>query len=278
MKAPEIDEYISKFEELCNKAGYTMGNTKVTYLFLKGLPKPILEDVVKGPQVGSYEDLKDHAIQVTRSQELLHNILKQQGGQTGQTTQPQFIPRSFNNGGFRGPPHPDYSGYHGNNYSLNYQRNNGNANTNRPFNQGGNPPYNSSNAPRSWNNRPVPMDIGRACYPRNRGRGGFSPAQGQSADIQAVNAQTNGPRRMPGSDAPCFKCSSTEHWARNCPMAQANLIDFDETMAYNEPQESTNNAQMTMEQLKQTLYNLSPQQCAELANTMGQQEEDFPSV
>jgi hypothetical protein len=76
MKAPEIDEYISKFEELCNKAGYTMGNTEVTYLFLKGLPKPILEDMVKGPQVGTYEDLKDHAIQVTRSQELLHNILK----------------------------------------------------------------------------------------------------------------------------------------------------------------------------------------------------------
>jgi hypothetical protein len=86
MKAPEIDEYILKFEELCNKAGYTMGNTKVTYLFLKELPKPILKDIVKGPQVGSYEDLKDRAIQVTRSQELLHNILKQQGGQSGQTT------------------------------------------------------------------------------------------------------------------------------------------------------------------------------------------------
>jgi hypothetical protein len=38
MRAPEIDEYTSKFKELCNKAGYTMGNTKVTYLFLKGLP------------------------------------------------------------------------------------------------------------------------------------------------------------------------------------------------------------------------------------------------
>ena len=67
MKAPEIDEYISKFEELCNKAGYMMGNTEVTYLFLKGLLKPILEDIIKGPQVGSYKDLKDHAIQVTRS-------------------------------------------------------------------------------------------------------------------------------------------------------------------------------------------------------------------
>jgi hypothetical protein len=86
MKAPEIDEYISKFKELCNKAGYTTGNTEVTYLFLKGLLKSILGDDVKGPQAGSYEDLNDHAIQVIRSQELLHNILKQQGGQLGQTT------------------------------------------------------------------------------------------------------------------------------------------------------------------------------------------------
>ena len=61
-------------------------------------------------------------------------------------------------------------------------------------------------------------------------------------------------------------------------MAQANLIDLDETMAYDEPQENTNSTQMTAEQLKQTLYNLSPQQRAELANTMGHQEEDFPSV
>ena len=61
-------------------------------------------------------------------------------------------------------------------------------------------------------------------------------------------------------------------------MAQANLIDFDETMAYKGPQENVNNAQITTEQLKQTLYNLTPQQHAKLANTMGQQEEDFPNV
>ena len=61
-------------------------------------------------------------------------------------------------------------------------------------------------------------------------------------------------------------------------MAQANLNDFDETMAYDTPQESMNNAQITTEQLKQTLYNLSPQQHAELANMIGQQEEEFLSV
>jgi hypothetical protein len=61
-------------------------------------------------------------------------------------------------------------------------------------------------------------------------------------------------------------------------MVQVNLIDLDETMAYDAPQENTSNAQITAEQLKQTLYNLSPQQHTKLANTMGQQEEDFPSV
>ena len=114
MKAPEINEYTSKFEELCNKASYTTGNTEVTYLFLKGLLKPILEDIVKGPQVGTYEDLKDH---ITRSQELLHNILKQQGVQM---THPQFIQWSFNNGNFRGPQRPFNLNYQGNNYNPNF--------------------------------------------------------------------------------------------------------------------------------------------------------------
>ena len=122
------------------------------------------------------------------------------------------------------------------------------------------------------------MDIGRARYPQNRGQGGFPPMQGQSADIQAMNVQTNKPQCMPGNNAPCFKCGSIEHWARNCPMTQANLIDFDEAMVYDGSQENMNNTQMMAEQLKQTLYNLSPQQRAELANTMGQQEEGFPSV
>jgi hypothetical protein len=67
MKPPLIDEYIAKFEDLCRKAGYTVGSSEVTYQFLKGLPKHILEDVVKGPQTGDFIELKQRAIQVTRS-------------------------------------------------------------------------------------------------------------------------------------------------------------------------------------------------------------------
>ena len=58
MKPPLIDEYIAKFEDLCRKAGYTVGSSEVTYQFLKGLPKHILEDVVKGPQTGDFIELK----------------------------------------------------------------------------------------------------------------------------------------------------------------------------------------------------------------------------
>ena len=83
---------------------------------------------------------------------------------------------------------------------------------------------------------------------------------------------------MPGVNAPCYKCSSIEHWARDCPITQANLIDFNETMAYSLPQGNINQAQMMAEELKQTLYNLTPQQWAELVNTMVQQDKDFPNV
>jgi len=37
MRFPEIDKYISQFEELARQAGYTQGNPETTQLFLKGL-------------------------------------------------------------------------------------------------------------------------------------------------------------------------------------------------------------------------------------------------
>jgi len=71
MKIPYIDEYISKFEDLCRKSNYMMGNSEVTYMFLKGLPKSLLEDVLKAPQAVDYPALKERAIQATRTQQLL---------------------------------------------------------------------------------------------------------------------------------------------------------------------------------------------------------------
>jgi len=100
MKMPYIDEYISKFEELCHKSNYMTGNAEVTYMFLKGLPKSLLEDVLKASQAVDYPAMKEQAIQATRTQQLLQNILCQcpQMNSERQTYRPPFVPRS----GFRG--------------------------------------------------------------------------------------------------------------------------------------------------------------------------------
>ena len=67
MKPGEIDQYIAKFEELACQALYNVGDKATTSLFLKGLPAGILIDVFKPPIVTTYEDIKQRAIQSTKS-------------------------------------------------------------------------------------------------------------------------------------------------------------------------------------------------------------------
>ena len=63
MKYPLIDEYISEFEELARKAGYSVDHNETPQLFYKGLPSNVLVKVVeKDPQ--TYNQLKRYAIQV----------------------------------------------------------------------------------------------------------------------------------------------------------------------------------------------------------------------
>ena len=38
IKFLEIDQYIAKFEDLSNKAGYILDHEEVTHLFINGLP------------------------------------------------------------------------------------------------------------------------------------------------------------------------------------------------------------------------------------------------
>jgi len=175
MKMPYIDEYISKFKDLCCKSDYMMGNAEVTYMFLRGLPKTLLKDVLKAPQAADYPATKEQAIQATRTQQLLQNILQQcpQVNQTTQPYQPPFVPCSgFRGGAFRnfqcnnqqGGFQTNYCplGYMGNNNHPYYQNQ---SNMARP----NNPQYNSTNAPRSMNNVLVPMDLDRTRFNRNRG-------------------------------------------------------------------------------------------------------------
>ncbi len=63
LKMPFIDEYTSKFEELACQANYLAGNLETCQLFLYGLPRNILEEVMKGGAPPTYQDLKQQAVE-----------------------------------------------------------------------------------------------------------------------------------------------------------------------------------------------------------------------
>src|SRR6266850_2233048 len=268
MKVPYIDEYISKFKDLCRKSNYMTGNLEVTYMFLKGLPKSLLEDILKAPQAVDYPALKERAIQATRTQQLLQNILRQrpQANQTGQSYRP-FIPR----GGFRGGVFGNFP--RNNNYQRGGFQNNYRPPTftdNRPnqTNQG-RPQYNSTNAPKSMNNVPVLMDLDRMRF--NQNRGGTTSFRGRAANTGSSGQVRRLPN--PSASAPCFKCGGTDHWANKCPLkaGQFNLIDLDN-------KGSETDTMMSIDDLKERINALSADKKGALANSMEASEQDFLTV
>ena len=82
---PDIDKYISQFENLAKQAGYTKGSPKTTQLFLSGLDKSTLEGVLRPPFAHGYQANKERAIESTRSTQLVHGII----GQPKEVAQPK---------------------------------------------------------------------------------------------------------------------------------------------------------------------------------------------
>jgi hypothetical protein len=88
---PDINQYITDFDDLARKASYIVGNDETITLFLKGLRSStdVFEKVIKkDPQ--NYFQLKDAAIVVIKTYQLL-NTLKQ--NPTGFNTFQQNLPR-----------------------------------------------------------------------------------------------------------------------------------------------------------------------------------------
>ena len=75
MQFPNISNYISKFEELCQNARYTQGAAKTANFFLSGLSGKVLADVFKPPFAQGYNDIKQKAIECTQSYILLDSIM-----------------------------------------------------------------------------------------------------------------------------------------------------------------------------------------------------------
>src|SRR5713226_9498254 len=67
IKWPDIDAYISSYEELLRLADYTAGNNESANLFLQGLPQSIATEVMKAPFLTGYKETKQKAIDATKS-------------------------------------------------------------------------------------------------------------------------------------------------------------------------------------------------------------------
>jgi hypothetical protein len=149
MRFPDIDTYITKFEELARCAGYTVGNTETMHMFIKGLMLSVMEEVLKPPLVQGYHAVKQKAIKCTRSKVLLENILQMH--RPGGRGTPGNAFWGFQQGG---PPRQPF-----------YSRQGGQGLLGPPLR------YTSSNALQWMNNMPVPMDVGRNQAPMYQGQG-----------------------------------------------------------------------------------------------------------
>ncbi len=60
-KFPDIDQYITDFEDLANLSGYTVGNDETINLFLKGFEnaRDLLHGILVLPILTMYYELKD---------------------------------------------------------------------------------------------------------------------------------------------------------------------------------------------------------------------------
>jgi hypothetical protein len=165
---PLVDQYISDFENLVRKAGYTVGSRESMNYFIKGLQSApdVAEKVVEKFPV-DYQDLKDKTIMVVKARQLIRAMRNTGAPPFQRPTQPSN-------------PRPNL------------------------------PRYNSSNAPKAWNNVPVPMDLSRGRFPLNRNNQRFT--RGNAAQVE--EPQRWGPR--PQRIRKCYNCDKPGHFAAEC--------------------------------------------------------------
>jgi Retrotransposon gag protein len=66
MHFPDVDQYISDFEDLVCQAGYTISNKETIGFFLNGLSPSILDEAVKIPLPQHYDEYKGRAVNITK--------------------------------------------------------------------------------------------------------------------------------------------------------------------------------------------------------------------
>ena len=129
LERDHVDEYIRKFRALAREAGYDIRKRNIKQLFILGLPIGVAREVKCAPAPDTFEEHVAKLIQVVKDDYDITEMFKQRLAASN--------------------PHP------------NNQNSQGNW-RNQPRQYPEHPQYNSTNAPRSYNNATVPMDTDRA--------------------------------------------------------------------------------------------------------------------
>jgi Retrotransposon gag protein/Zinc knuckle len=190
MRFPEVDQYITDFEELVRRAGYTIGSEETIGFFLNGLTPSILDAVVCPPFLTNYNEYKAKAVQHTKARQMVEAIRARRG-----------IPNNRPQNSFNQPQ----NNFQPHNWT---QRPPNQNNPQQPWRQ---PSYNSTTAPRpSYNNIQVPMDLSRTRTPNNRC---FPQANQATTDGMLARLPDDPPQKPKG---PCFHCGKLGHFIRDC--------------------------------------------------------------
>jgi Retrotransposon gag protein len=102
MRFPDVNQYISDFEDLVRQAGYTVGNEETIGFFLNGLSPSILDEVIKFPIPQNYNEYKTRAVNITKGRQMIELIRARRGipnprgfNNTFRQNQNQFRPRTW---------------------------------------------------------------------------------------------------------------------------------------------------------------------------------------